>query len=103
MIEPATAMMNPPGSPSPVPADQTAHESTDESAHDSQDSGEDKATRIAPRHEELGDDADDQTEHDPSDYVHDALLSRPLAALNALRSPWDRFPILTEPEVSEDD
>src|SRR5512145_1300089 len=66
-----------------VPADHTAHEPTDEGARDSQDGGDEKATRIAARHEELGDDADDQTEHDPSDYVHDALLSRSLAALNA--------------------
>src|SRR4030095_8144577 len=66
-----------------VPADQTAHEPTDQGARDSQDRGDDEAPRIAPWHEELGDDADDQTEQDPSDDVHDALLSRPLAALNA--------------------
>jgi hypothetical protein len=61
----------------PVQADQTAHEPTDENAHDSKDGRDDKATRIATRHEELGDDADDQTEQDPSDNVHGFLLRRP--------------------------
>jgi hypothetical protein len=37
----------------PVQADQTAHEPTDESAHDPEDGRDDKATRIAPRHEDL--------------------------------------------------
>jgi hypothetical protein len=48
------------GSRARAQADQTAHEPTDENAHDSKDGRDDKATRIATRHEELGDDADDQ-------------------------------------------
>jgi len=43
----------------PVPADQATQEATDESSHDSEESRDEEATWIAPRHEELGDDADD--------------------------------------------
>jgi hypothetical protein len=59
MIEPMTAMTEPYRIAVPVPADQATQEATDESSHDSEKSRDEEATWIAPRHEELGDDADD--------------------------------------------
>jgi hypothetical protein len=62
-----------------VQTDETAHEPTDDSAHDPDEGSDDETTRIAPWHEELGDDPDDQTEHDPSNDVH-GISPRPQAS-----------------------
>jgi PLD-like domain len=58
-----------------VQTDQTADVPTDDSTHHSDEGGDDEPTRIATRHEELGNEADDETEHDPSKNVHGVLLS----------------------------
>src|SRR6202011_1920975 len=54
----------------PVPAEKTTQKAADQSSHDSEKSRDEEAAWIAPRHEELAHDPDDQPEQDPSDDVH---------------------------------
>src|SRR6185436_16081370 len=55
----------------PVPAQHPAHEAPDERAGDAKRDREDEASGDAPRHDELGDDSDHQTEQDPYEDVHE--------------------------------
>src|ERR1051326_7282462 len=47
-----------------------SEEAANERAGDAEEDGNDPATRVSSRHQELGDGADDETEQQPSDDIH---------------------------------
>src|SRR6266568_8458707 len=54
----------------PTTTEQAEHEPADQRAGDSDQHGHDDAARVTSRHDQLGEDAGNQSENDPRDYAH---------------------------------
>jgi hypothetical protein len=57
-----------------VPADGAAKEAADDGPHNAEKDRDEEASRVSSGREELGNDTDDEAEHDPPYDSHDVLL-----------------------------
>ena len=73
-IDPTTAMTKPTGSPSRYQPAARPRNPPISAPEIPNSVGDDESTRVTSRHQELGDDSDDQTEDKPGENAHIVLL-----------------------------